>query len=82
MMAVTSSLFRFGRSLAPRLPYAVTLMRTEHARAMLAARYYDSLKNRSRAEPRRLGMDASGISRAVFEAVYGERPNVARHGAP
>ena len=78
MMAVTSFPFRFGRSLALRLPYTVMLMRTEYDRAMLAARYYDSLKNRSRAEPRRLGMDASGISRALFEAVYNESPNAAR----
>lgn len=82
MMAVTSSLFRFGRSLAPRLPYTVMLVRTEYDRAVLAARYYDNLKNRSRAEPRRLGMDASRISRTLFETVYDGWPNTARSSTP
>jgi hypothetical protein len=82
MMTMTSSRFRFSWLLAPRLlPLTVTLIKAEYERAILAARYYDSLKNRSAAEPRRLRIQPHDISRAVFEAVYSERPNVARSGA-
>jgi hypothetical protein len=79
MMTMISSRFRFDRPPAPRLlPHVVRLLKTEYERAVLAARYYDSLKNRNRAEPRRQRLAPGGISRAVFEAVYGECPNVAR----
>jgi hypothetical protein len=73
MMTTTWSRFRFSRSQSPRaLPQAVALIRTEYERAILAARHYDRLKNRDRAEPRRQRMGAGGVPRAVFEAVYGE----------
>jgi hypothetical protein len=73
MIEVTSSLFRFGRPLVPRLlPHAVALINAEYGRAILAARYYDSLKNSSPAEPRRQRMGPGGVPRAVFEAVYSE----------
>ena len=72
MMAITSSLFRFSRSLVPRLPRTVTLLKAEYERAVLAARYYDNLKSRSRAEPRQLRIGRGGIPRAVFEALYNE----------
>ena len=71
-MVVTSSLFRFSRSLAPRLPHTVMLIKAEYDRAMRAARYYDNLKSRSRAEPRQLRTGRGGIPRAVFEALYDE----------
>jgi hypothetical protein len=71
-MAVTSSVFRLTRSMAPRPPHAVMLIRAEYARAMRAARYYDSLKGRSRAEPRRVQIGPGGIPRAIFEALYSE----------
>ena len=73
MMTMTSSRFRFSRLLAPRLlPHTVTLIKAEYERAILAARYYDSLKNRSGSELRRQRIEPGGIARAVFEAVYSE----------
>ena len=71
-MVVTSPVFRLSRSLTPRLPHTVTLIKAEYDRAMRAARYYDSLKGRSRAEPRRRCIGPGGIPRAVFEALYNE----------
>ena len=71
-MVVTSSVFRLSRSLTPRLPHAVMLIKAEYERAMRAARYYDSLKSRSRAEPRRLCIGRGGIPRAIFDALYDE----------
>jgi hypothetical protein len=72
MMVVALSVFRLSRSLAPRPPRAVMLIRAEYARAMRAARYYDTLKGRRRAEPRRLQIGPGGIPREIFEALYSE----------
>jgi hypothetical protein len=70
-MVVTSSVFRLSRSLTPRLPHTVTLIKAEYDRAMRAARYYDSLKGCSRAEPRRYRIvgPASGFDDAALDAV-------------
>jgi hypothetical protein len=73
MMAMISSRFRASRPPEPRtLPHPLALIRAEYQRAIRAARYYDSLKNLSRAEPRRQQIGAGGAPRAVFEALYSE----------
>ena len=73
MMTMISSRFRGSRPPALRLlPHPVTLIRAEYERAIRAARYYDNLKNRGRAEPRRQRMGPGGVPRAVFEALYSE----------
>jgi len=70
MMPVTPSRFWLGWPLASRRPSTVTLITLEFKRAMEAARYYDTLMNRFRAEPTRLRMDSGGIPRAVFRTLY------------
>jgi len=70
MMAMTPSRFRFGGSPASQRPNTVALIKLEFKRAMEAARYYDTLKNRCRAEPGRLRMSPGGIPRAVFRTLY------------
>jgi hypothetical protein len=73
MMTVAWSRFRFSPPQVPRmLSRAVAMMRAEYERAILAARYYDTLKNRSRAESHRHRPEPGGVPRAVFEAIYGE----------